>query len=107
MAKRQHKVFFSSEYSVRLFADKEDGTHIVICDGEELFFKLRFDKMKLSNPEEFFRRYPDGWVKGRVTFLPPTARKIEIALCDLPARYLNLNRGDIYDVAYEKPNNQN
>ena len=80
MAKRQHKVFFSSEYSVKLFADKEDGTRIVICDGEELFFKLKFDKMKLSNPEEFFRRYPDGWVQGRVTFLPPTTRKIEIEL---------------------------
>ena len=104
MAKRQHKVFFSSEYSVKLFADKEDGTRIVICDGEELFFKLKFDKMKLSNPEEFFRRYPDGWVQGRVTFLlPPTARKIEIKLCDWPARYLNLKLGDIYDVAYEKP----
>ena len=104
MAKRQRRLFFSSEYSVKLFVDKgEDGTRVVICDGEELFFKLKFDKMKLGNPEEFFRRYPDGWVQGRVMYLSPTARKIEIALCDWPARYLNLNRGDIYDVAYEKP----
>ena len=100
MAKRQRKILFSSEYSVKLFADKEDGTRIVICDGEELFFKLKFDKMKLSNPEEFFRRYPDGWVKGRVTFLTPTARKIEIELCDSPAHYLTLKHSDISDIKY-------
>lgn len=77
MAKRQRKLFFSSEYSVKLCVDKEDGTRIVIVDKEELYFKLKFDKMKLSNPEEFFRRYPDGWVKGRVTYAAAETSKIQ------------------------------
>ena len=79
------------------------------ASDEKVAALIRELKLATESDERAFdfnkiiRRYPDGWVQGRVTFLPPTTRKIEIALCDWPARYLNLNRGDIYDVAYEKP----
>lgn len=95
------KIFFYCEFSVRLIASKADGGQVLIHDNEVIYFKLKFDKMNLKNTEELVRRFPDGWVRGKVTYLNHTGKKITIELCDWPKHLITIRRGDIVDITYD------
>ena len=94
---------FEFEMIKTLRATNSKGELCVIGEGDELWLKLELNRMDLYNKEFFLKKYPDGWVKGRVAWLSSSGKKIHFGLSDDVCTYLDLSHRDILDVSDKDP----
>ena len=93
---------FDFELIKNLYGCNDDGTKVVLSEGDEVYLKLDLPNMDLTWLDEWMNKYPDGWIKGTICHISDTGRKIKFHV--EPCNYFSLNQKDILAVSDKKPN---
>lgn len=95
---------FDVEIIKNLYGCNDDGTKVVLSEGDEVYFKLDLEHMDLWDKEKYMQKYPDGWVRGILFHISKAGKRIQFELFDDRHTYFLLNQKDIFEVSDKKPN---
>jgi hypothetical protein len=94
---------FTIETIKTLHGYNANGSKVAISEGDEVYLKLNFPHMNLSDPERWIQTYPDGWVKGRIHNISNAGKSIMFNVYNFYWNYLRLSQSDILDVSDKTP----
>ena len=88
---------FDCEIIKTLYGYNDDGTRVVLQEGDEVYLQLDLPNMDLWDKGKWLREYPNGWVRGVICNITPAGRNITFEIG--PCSYFQLTQKDILAVS--------